>query len=260
VLFKGLLNLQRDTWARLRDKRKAKRYPVGHGFPLRATLQLIGRDRPDPKATNTMGWGGNVVNVSNEGLNVQMPPGAQSFRGEETVVTLRLEDHELKIPCTVAHFRVFSSHATCGLKLNFNDPAVEHGYHQLIESVISGSTLEPVKAKSTGKNPPGTVREQYEAENGVTLTAWRQKKTNALDSFELVIDDVCIRGQHVSPFYEAFRRDSADGDSTRTAISAPDYRLVRNPHPEIRQLFRWVVGNLAKSIPADLRSFVSKVK
>jgi hypothetical protein len=260
VLFKGLLNLKRDAWARLRDKRKSKRYPVGHGFPLRATIQLIGRDQPDPRVKDTMGWGGHVANVSSQGLSLQLPPSAVTFRGEETVVVLKLEEHELKIPCTVAHYRVTSTHATCGVKLNFNDPSVEHGYLQLIESVISGSTLEPAKLKALGKDPQGTSREQYVAENGVMLTAWRNKKTGALESFELVVDDMCIRGQQVSPFYEAFKRGDPEGETGKSAISAPDYKLVRKPHPEIRQLFRWVAANLSKSIPNDLRAFVGKVR
>lgn len=261
MLFKGLLNLKRDAWARLRDKRKAKRYPVGPRFPLKASVELIGRDKPDPRVTATLGWGGHVANVSTNGLNLHLPPGAISFRGEETILTLSLDQHELKIPCTVAHFRVAGTHAICGLKLKFDDPAVEHGYHQLIESVISGSTLEPVRAKS-GQNPPGTVREQYRAENGVTLTAWRDKKNKALDSFELVVDDVCIRGQKVSPFYEAYRRSDTGvaNESAKAALSAPGFTMIRSPQPEIRQLFRWIVSNLPKSLPSDLRSLLEKAR
>ena len=42
-------------------------------------------------------------------------------RGEKTTLTLTLENHEVKIDCVVAHYRVLSSYAVCGLELQFTD-------------------------------------------------------------------------------------------------------------------------------------------
>ncbi|MBL9214757.1 MAG: PilZ domain-containing protein [Opitutaceae bacterium] len=261
LFFKRILNFKRDAMARLRDKRRARRYPVGPGFALKASVNLAGIDDPARIATTPVGlgreWAGHLSNLSSGGVSVQLPPAAMTLRGERTVVKLALEHHRLEIPCVVAHFRVLNSVALCGLSLKFPDFTAQKAYLQLLAAVRLGSSFEAGPARRGRHNPAGTVREEYQAENRTRLTAWRDTSSRELHSFELMLDDHCLRGRADSPTLDVYTRQR-ENKTAPAAVSAPTHRLSTGTHAEVRQLFRWVVPNIGKPVPSDLRAFLQR--
>lgn len=258
LLFKRLANLKRDFLARLTDKRRAERFPVGPEFPLRATLNLAGSDNLGRIKQQERGsgrdWSGRLINFSASGLSVQLPSAAITVRGEPTLVALTIEMHRLQIPAEVAHFRVFPTHATCGLKMKFEDSVQETAYLQLLESVVLGATLKPVSTSSFGRNPPGLVREEYRSDSKAQLSAWRDMKSRALDSFELRMHDHLVRGEAARAGIEVYTRQ--ESTAGKVACSAPGFSHSAGEHAEARRLFRWVAPNLSRTVASDIRKFV----
>lgn len=259
ALFKHIMDLKRAALARLRDKRKAKRYPVGAGFPLRATITLPDidttgkRSGDDPKKPGAGGrdWNGVPVNVSESGMSIQLPLAATCARGHETLVVLSLDGHQIQLPAKVAHFRVQAASAFCGLQLEVKDAGQRKAYLQLVNIVAMGSTFTPGK-KPTGIKPrPGKGVEQYTSSLDAVLTVWRDTATGKLDSFEMVMNEHCVRGIVGRPSLEIF---SNKKESDKMAWSAPSFGSSAGvENPEVRQLYRWVVFNLPKAVPNDLR-------
>jgi len=253
------MDLKRAALARLRDKRKAKRYPVGPGFPLRATITLPDidttgkRSGDDPKKPGAGGrdWSGVPVNVSESGMSIQLPPAAISARDHQTLITLALDGHQIQLPAKVAHFRVQAASAFCGLQLEVKDAAQRKAYLQLVNIVAMGSTFAAGKKPTNLKPRPGRVVEQYMSEHSAMLTAWRDSTTGKVDSFEMVMNSHCVRGIVGRPSLEIF---SSKKESDKMAWSMPSFGSSAGvENPEVRQLYRWVVFNLPKAVPSDLR-------
>lgn len=261
ALFKHILDFKRTAMAALRDKRKAKRYYVGAAFPLKATIVLPDTDTTGRRGKAVSGkpdagrnWGGSLFNMSHAGLSLHLPPAAVAKRGEESVVTLSLDGHEVKLPCKVAHFRVQASTAYCGLSLQVDNPNQHKAYLQLLEAVILGSTLAPVAHASTTRDRDGLRAEQYKSERKALLTAWRKEENGELQSFELVLGDHCLRGEAKHPTLEIFSR-KADGE--KHAWSAPGFAASDGAeNEELRKLFRWIALNLSRPVPTDLREMM----
>jgi hypothetical protein len=258
ALFKHLMDFKKAALAKLRDKRKAKRHPVGVGFPLRVTITLPDTDTTgarrstDPK-TPVAGrdWSGVPLNLSESGLSVQLPPAAISKRDHKTLVTLALDGHQIQLPASVAHFRVQAASAICGLKLDLADATQRNAYLQLVEIVAMGSSFLTGKKPTDLKPRPGRTVEQYLSSRKGVLTAWRDSTTGKLDSFELVMNSHCVRGIVGRPSIEIF---SSKKESDKMAWSAPGFgSSVGVENPEVRQLYRWVTFNLPKVVPTDLR-------
>jgi PilZ domain len=259
ALFKHILDFKRAALARLKDKRKAQRYFVGPAFPLKARIVLpdsdsTGRKNKEPQTDPGRNWGGSLFNMSDGGLSLQLPPAALARRGEETDVTLSLDGHELKLPCKVAHFRVQNSTAFCGLTLDFPDQTLRKSYLQLLEAVALGATLAPVAAAAPGLDRPGLRAERYKSTRPALLTAWRDTAKGELASFELVMRDHCLRGEAGRPSLQIF---SNKGEGDKTAWSAPSFAFSNGvENGELRQLFRWVALNTARTVPTDLREMM----
>jgi hypothetical protein len=243
LFFKRILNFRRDALAKMRDKRRSTRYPVGSGFPLKATLNLVGQvGAPRGSGVN---WSGRLANLSTNGVCVQLPPATATVRGEQSELRLSLENNLLQIPCTVAHFRVYSSQALCGVSLEFGDFKMQKAYLQLVEGVSMGASFVSAESTVVVHNATGLAREQFRADNKAVLTAWRNPKSQELDSFDLVMGDHCVRG------------------GTRVALEVYSRKAEKAPlapivDDEVRQLFRWVLSNLPKAVPADLRTLMER--
>lgn len=245
ALFKYILDLKRAALDHLRDRRKARRFPVAAGFPLKATLNLAGGEVAGRRT-----WAGSVHNMSCVGLNVQLPPAAVAQRGEATTVILAFDGHELRLPCVIAYYRQLAAGASCGLSLELEDPDQRKAYLQLLEAVSLGADLAPVKLSKKPVHPRDFKAEQYQSGRKVRLTAWRDFG-DEIDSFELVLDDYCLRGEAKRPDLEVFSRKSK---SDKRAWSMPRYGLAEGVEiPEVRQLFRWVALNLPRTVPSDVR-------
>ena len=253
LFFKRILNFRRDALAKLRDKRKTVRYPVGPGFPLKATVNLVGRDvlgRTGGPREAGVDWSGRLANLSTNGVLLQLPPAASSMRDEKSELKLSLENHQVVIPCTVAHFRTSSSNSLCGLALRFGDFTVQKAYLQLAEAVCMGASFVSIEPTGLMRNPPGLAGEYFRADNKALLTAWRRTKSGELDSYELVVGEHCVRGETASTSLQVYARPK--GGNREKAALAPAV------DDEVRRLFRWVLPNLSKAVPADLRDLMER--
>lgn len=259
LLFKRLLSF--PFGSKLRDKRGDQRHPVGTGFPLKGSVSLIGRDtlsKPGTAArTNACNWAGRPANLSRHGVSLQLPPAAVTVRGEQTELDLTLESHRLVIPCVVAHFRSYNSHSLCGLSLTLDNPKLETAYLQLLETVALGASFTALKPPALKRNPTGLVREQYQADNKFLLSAWRDAQSRELAGFELLLGDFCAKGEMLGRDLEIYTRESQVHPAKITA-TAPAFGLSSGVHAEVRQLYRWLVLNLPKSVPFDLRALLER--
>lgn len=251
LFFKRILDFKQAALARLRDKRKVARYPVGPGFPLKGTASLRGL------ASTSCDWSGSLANLSPCGVSLLLPPAAATTRGEKSTLRLTIEQHALQLPCVVTHFRVLSTHAVCGLRLEFPDFTVQKAFSQLLEAVRIGASFAPVKVSALARHPPGLGLEQYRADAQSRLAVWRKTADRQMDSFELVIGDHCLRGEAEGPTLEVYAR--AAGGTGKVARSAPAYNLTAGVAEEVRQLFRWVLPNFTQAVPADVRAFLQHV-
>jgi hypothetical protein len=257
-LFKHILDFKKSAMAKLRDKRKTKRYYVGPAFPLKATIVLPDTDTTGRKAKSGdkpdagRNWGGSLFNMSNVGLSLQLPPAAVATRGEKTSVTLSLDGHELKLPCTIAHFRVQNATAYCGLTLDDGTLTQSKAYLQLLEAVALGSTLAP--AEGMAHDRPGLRSERYKSARPAILTAWRDEEKGELVGFELVLGDHCLHGEAKRPALEIFSSKAA---GKAAAWSAPGFGVSDGvENEELRKLFRWIALNLSRAVPTDLREMM----
>jgi hypothetical protein len=148
LLFKRILDFKKAALARLRDKRKGIRHPVGQGFPLKGTVSLRGG------ASAACDWAGSPANLSATGVSLLLPPAAITARGEQTTLRLTIDQYTLQLPCVVAHFRVLSTHAVCGLTLDFPDFTVQKAYCQLLEAVRIGGLRARAAALTGAIDPP----------------------------------------------------------------------------------------------------------
>jgi hypothetical protein len=108
-----------------------------------------------------------------------------------------------------------------------------------------GASFVPAKAKGTGGTRPGLVSQQYFADNKAVLTAWRGAQTGELDCFELLVGAHCVKGGHTVPPLEVFRMTKPPKPEGSAEVAG-----------EVRRLFRWVVPNLPKAVPSDLRALM----
>lgn len=251
-LFKSLLDFKKAALARLRNKRKGIRHPVDPGFPLKGTVSLGGG------GATACDWSGSPVDLSASGVRLLLPPAAITVRGEKTTLRLMIEQHVLSLPCVVAHFRVLSTHAVCGLKLESPGFAEQKAFFQLLEAVRIGAAMAPVKASALTRSRPGLHLEQYRADAKSRLSVWRQTAGRQLDSFELVIDNHCLRGESDGPTVEVYARQAPAG-TAKAARSDPAYNLSASVTDEVRQLFRWVLANFTKAVPTDVQAFMQDV-
>lgn len=243
LLFKRIFDFKRTTLARLRNKRRDERHPVAPGFPIKATVNLLGVANP-AKSTAPAGlglaWSGAVADLSGEGLSLRLPPAATTARGERSILTLTLEDLELRIPCTIAHFRTQSVGALCGVSLQFEDKTQQKGYLQLLEAVVIGAGFT---ADKPPKSKGGPVGERYRSGTKAVLTVWRLGAGGPISSFDLVLDQHCIRGEAGRPTPEVL----IASEPRATIATGVEKR-------EVLRLFRIVAANLPKTLPADLVS------
>jgi hypothetical protein len=230
---------------------------VGADFPLKGSIRLIGRDTIGAIRQAAPGagchWSGRPVNLSRDGLSLRLPPAAIAARGEETALVLTVEGRELEIPCAVAHFRSLRTHALCGLSLQLTNAHSKAAYHQLIEAVGIGANFTVVKRPRGLRTPKGFVGEQYQSGPKYILTAWRDTTGRELAGFELLLGDFCVKGLPGAKDLEIYSLQPQNRTG-KSADSAPNLSLSTGRHAEVRQLFRWVVLNLSKAIPADLRT------
>jgi len=243
LFFERILHPKTDP----KDQRRASRYAVGPDFPIKAVLNLEGCDEYGETLTSSDGkgwdWIGRLINFSATGANVQLPPATAARRGDPCALNLALASYRLKLPCHVAHMRTRQDSILFGLRFDLPGKDVVPGYQQLLELVAFGASLKPERTPPKKSNASGYHVEHYHGDFAAHLTVWRSLTDGAVQWFEFQLAEYCIRG----------------GAETRS-LEFSNGREIKNTQPispaqvdEIHQLFRWVVPNIARVVPADVR-------
>lgn len=242
LFFERILNSKQSP----KEQRRASRYAVGSAFPLKAVLNLVGRDEFGEPLASTDGrgwnWAGRLANFSASGVSMQLPPATAAQRGDPCLLILSLAEYQLNIPCHVAHARPQPDSVLFGLKFDFADEVTSQSYHQLLELVAFGASLKPEKPQSSGPDASGYVVEHYRGDFESHLTVWRAASGGAVQWFEFQLAQYCVRGST-----ETRTLEFAAGQSKNSRPVTPAQI------GEIHQLFKWVVPNIARAVPADIR-------
>ena len=246
LLFKKILNFKGPGG--MGDKRGATRHPVGAKFPLKAKVTLVGRDgngnvlkADDNRA---MDWGGQLVNMSSGGVSMRLHPAAMGERGENCRLKLELDHRLFEIDGTVAHFWSGPQHATVGVALVFPDTQTQKAFRQLVEPVAVASALETVE--KVKQDVEGLKKEQYASDADTVLSIWRDGGGKMIEHFELRTHGFYIRGSAQAPALQI------------GAIAATKTGLTPTQTNEVRELFKLIVPNIPKGVPAEVRTFLER--
>jgi hypothetical protein len=248
--FRSILDFKRDA-VKQREQRLAQRYAVGAGFPLQATLILLG---PGGRPRELSGV---ITDLSITGANIRLPADAAAMRGERCSLRLVLGPHNLAIDGTVAHFRAGPPHSGCGLALRFEDFNAQKSYQQLFETVALGASLAPAPTELVRQDAPDEHKEQYRGDEEAQLTVWRRAPGGPINGFEFRMLEYFARGNTLGPELEVYSQEQVK-DEHKSRYPAPALHSLAERRDEIRQLFSWVVPNLAPCVPADVRTFLEK--
>jgi hypothetical protein len=235
------------------EKRKATRYPVGAAFPLKTALNLFGRDSQGKLITSPDGtgrdWSGKMINLSAAGASMRLPASAEAARGEFCRLKFIIGDSALEIPANVAHFRVHTSHATCGVVLDLSDEEIRLAYRQLLQPVMIGSSLAPVDPKQVTQDAEGVLKEEFDGDTS-KLTVWREGPEGKLIGFDFLMSGYGVRWSEGMPELDSY--GTIEGSDAIKEISEVE-------QVEVRWLFCLAVPNLPKAVPADVREFLGKL-
>lgn len=257
LLFKRILESQKNEGGLL-DKRGGKRYPVGSKYPLKAKITLTARDgegNPLPAQKSLpMDWGGQLLNLSPNGASIRLHPAAVAARGEACTLKLELEHMLFEVDGTVATYRTQPQHVTCGMSFNFPDSYTQRAYQQLMAPVVVGSTLAAGTAR-VKQDLPGLTKEEYVGEAESALNVWKDGTGKTPRLFELLIHDYFVRGNTELPGLKIGYRDGA---KIGRRVSTPSFPVPMSAdhQAEVARLFQYVVQNLTRSVPSDVRRFV----
>lgn len=256
LLFKRILDFKKQ--GEEIEKRGDKRYPTGSRSLLKSKLTLPARDDEGlllpPSKQAPMDWGGQLVNVSNHGASIRIHPAALAVPRDKCCLKIEFDNMIFELDATIAHFRVNPQHANCGLILNFADAYARKAYLQLIEPVVIGSTLEVVMGKVL-QDIPGYIRQELKGESGAELKIWRDEAERIPKHFELLVHGYCVRGSTDAPGLRIGYRDAAKSDprGSRPAFPAS---MSGGHQGEVRRFFQFIVQNLGKGVPSDIRRFL----
>jgi hypothetical protein len=252
AFFQRILNFKKSDPVAPADKRHTTRYAVGERFPVKATVTIVGRDGDGnllpAHIQRTQDWVGRLLNLSASGASVQLHPAALAARGEPCGLKLLFEHQQLSFEGKIAHFRAHPQYTAVGVALNFPDFEIQKAYLQLMHPVTLGASLKAVDLKLVKQDAAGQKKEQYRGDANGCLTLWREGSDNTVASFEFRMPPYAVAGSSERPQLEVFIPEGTGKPAGFTKAS----------HNEVRQLFRWVVMNLSRSVPSDARKFMEK--
>jgi len=245
--FKRILNFK-DAEATPPERRGGKRFAPSAKFPLKAVLNVAGRDETGAVLKNSRGggwdWSGRLVNFSESGARIQLPPAVVAARGDPCLLKLSLEGFDLKLPGRIANAREQNDSILFGLTMEIADEGTRRSYRQLIELVALGATLKPL-TPAPKPDKSGRLMELYEGDTHARLSVWRDQVARTVNAFEFMLKDCVVRGTAGSGL------EYLTGSKPQEARRAPPSQTA-----EIHRLFHWVVPNLAPAVPADVRKFL----
>jgi hypothetical protein len=218
-----------------KERRDSRRIPVGADFPLHAVLGFDRRGGTVAPMSTPGGaaWKGRLLDVSDVGARILLPPAALASRGDICELRLGLGGFALTVPCEVTNLRVASEGVHFGLRHDLSNQEVREGYRQLLDVIAFGSTLRPQKKPAADDS--GYLLERYAGDNSL-LSVWRERSSRQVAAFEMQLEDCLVRAARGRPM-EYFA-------AGRPATPA---RVV-----EIQRLFTWVASNLPPAVPEDV--------
>lgn len=231
------------------ERRHTQRYVVNPKSPITAVLSFIGRDEAGARMSSSRvgwDWKGRLVDFSERGASIQLGAAALAAPGDAGELKLTLRDAVLEIPCEINHVRVQAEGLIYGLRFGELDEATRDTYRRILEILALGIRLR-LQFRKTEPDAIGYLVEQYASDRQSRLTVWRNQGDRAVAAFEFLLKDCLVRGADRYPVIYLTGGDPA------TARRASPARVE-----EIQHLFRWVVPNLARCVPADVRDFLQR--
>jgi PilZ domain len=257
LLFKRILNFKPEA-VEASDNRQAQRFTVGHPFPFKAIVTLIGHDNDgQPIYDDRKGqeWAGRLTNISATGASIHLHAAAAGHRGEPCHFKLTLDEYLLEFPGTIAHFRSYPQYTSCGFSFDFPDFETQKAYLQLLEPVAIGSSLLAVDQTKVKQDTAGLLKEQYKGTNDASLTVWRQPPASEIYSFDYRMNEYGVRWSEGMTEVEAYGLSKLNLAGKKTA--SPFIHLTESELEEVHWLFCLAVPNLAKAVPLDIRKFLT---
>ncbi len=248
LLFERILNFKGAPASK--EQRRAARYAIGPAFPIKAVLNLMGRDELGEPLASSDGqgwdWTGKLVALSATGASMQLPPATVARRGDFCRLTLTVAGYQLKLPCRVAHAGAIKEVVLFGLQFDFTTQPVPPGYQQLLEVIALGASLKPDKTAQADADISGYITEHYRGDYGARLTAWRKETGGGVQWFEYHFAEYRIRG----------RLGSRDLEFATGGTSKAGQPVASTDVEEIRILLRWIIPNIPRTVPADVRDLL----
>ena len=244
--FKGILQESGDE-AVEEERRSGQRMNVNADFPLKSVLSFIGRDEngePLGAKRANWNWKGRLVNCSELGARMQLAPSVRAVKGDLCDLKLSLEGFDLIVPSRIVNLRENDDGVFCGLKHEIVDLDTERSYMQFLEIVALGAMLQP-SFKKTQPDDSGYLPEQYASSWQSCLNVWRRQADKAVAAFEFVLKDCLVRA------VRDHEMECLTGTTATEAKPATTYRSW-----EIKRLFQWVVPNVSRKVPVDVKKFL----
>lgn len=243
LIFRRLFNFEQEQVVR-RDHRLNRRYTPGPSFPLRARLNLGGRE-----------CRGVIQNLSGNGVGLLIGREPTVTAGQSVRVRFELDQHHLDLPARLAHLWPQENDLYCGLGLGFADFPLQKAYLQLLQPVAIGQSLQPVPAQRVVQNEPQFIKQVYRDDSDSVLTVWLARTTGMpLHSFEFQLEDCFCRALAATGVLEAYTLEPDTEHKARLTHPVPD--PTGGLQDEMRHLLRWIVPNLSPAVPDDVRALL----
>ncbi len=228
------------------EQRLNHRYVPGGGFPLQAWLITGGKE-----------WGARVLNISGNGIGLGVDASAKPAAGLPVRVRISMGNHQQTLDGKIAQVRPELKVMHCGIGLLFRDFLEQRSWLQLLQPVAIGQSLQPVPADRVVQNEPQFIKQVFRGDEQSALTVWLDKSFGTpLHSFEFQMHDYFCHADAKSGVLEVYTREAAE--SHKGKLSNPVFDQDRDLEAEIRQLFRWILPNLSKAVPDDVRAFLQR--
>lgn len=248
LFFKRILDTRKPEAPS--DRRGGSRFAVQAGFPVKAILNIAGRDElGQPLADKNkqgLDWTGRLIDLSSSGARIQVPRTVLAERGDSCRLKIDVQGYELVVPGKIAHVAERRDSLLFGLALDLEASQTQAAFRQLVELVALGSTLK--QSKPLQPDASGYMVEEFTGEPSSRLVIWRRMVGREVAAFEFVLKDCVVRGLADREGLECFA--GADAATARRASGAKG--------EEIQRLYQWVVLNLAPAVPADVRDFLQQ--
>lgn len=243
MIFRRIFNFEPEKVEQL-EKRLAQRHVPGAGFPLKAKVRYAGRHS---RAT--------IQDISSNGLRLMLLPRGDLQPGHHLRADLDLGEHRLQLEARIAHVNVVDGHLNLGLSLVFNEPEARKSYYQLLQPVAIGQTLKVMAPETVVQDLFGFTKRIYVGDSDTQLTVWHEQRPGEPPHrFEFRMADYFCRGKLLEGRADAGALESQG--ETDPGLSRPVFDTSGGLHDEICQLYRWVLPNMATTVPADTRAFL----